>query len=127
MAPKGKAKEATVDVDEPASKKVKTADKKREAELAAAKVKEAADKKRAQSDLVTQCGKPNATDGQKAVLAEYKALPTRDERKVALLAKFLADKKCTFWEEIARETIDTKATTNKGLQGYGTRTLVTNV
>ena len=131
MSPKGKAKAdaqgAPINVDEPQSKKQKAEDKKREAEMVATKAKEAADKKMAQSNLITQCCKPNATDAQKGFLAEYKALPHRDERKTALLAKFLADKKCTFWQELARETIDAKATSTKGLQGYGTRTLVTNV
>ena len=90
----------------------------------AAKAKEAADKRVTQSTLHALGSKPNASEGQKGALADYKAQPkgaAGQTKRDEILKKFVADKKCTWWQEVSHENADVVAETAKGFKGHGTR------
>ena len=87
----------------------------------ATKAKEAADRKNLQSTLHSLGSKPTATEGQKAALQEYKAAPKGSAEREEILKKFMADKKCTWWQECLRESSDVRSDARKGIRGHGTR------
>ena len=92
------------------------------AKLAASDLAEA--KKQDQRLLAATCTKPGATDAQKAMYLEYKAAPRFGAVKDDLLKRFLADKKCQWYQTLERIKTESHNATNSGLKGYGTRPLV---
>ena len=120
MAPKNQSqtgKRKAEEAESQGSKKARLA-------AEAVKAKEAADKRIIQSTLHTLGSKPNASDGQKGALTDYKAQPkgaAGQAKRDEILKKFAADKKCTWWQEVCQENTDVQAETAKGLKGHGTR------
>ena len=117
----------TVDAREPAAKRSKVATPTPTAEQLAeeaAKVValEAAEaKKQDQRLLAATCSKPGATEAQKAMYAEYKVAPRFSAQKDALLKRFLADKKCQWYQSLEQSKTESNKAANSGLKGYGTR------
>lgn len=115
-----------VDAPGPASKRVKATPAptpeqvaEQAAKLAALDAAEA--KKQDQRLLAATCSKTGATDAQKAMYAEYKAAPRFSAQKDELLKRFLADKKCQWYQSLEQTKTESNKATNSGLKGYGTR------
>ena len=83
--------------------------------------------KRQQALLSATCGRDTANQEQKALLTNYRALEHRDPKKQELLKRFLNDKKCQWWQEMSRVSVDTSKEQRVGLKGYGTRLLISSI
>lgn len=78
-------------------------------------------KKGDQRLLAAVCGKPTATPEQKAMHEAYKKAARFSSEKDELLAKFLKDKKCTWYQGLEQVKSESHSNANQGLKGYGTR------
>lgn len=102
--------------DQPGKKSKK--DLEREDKEKAAEAKARAEEQRIMS---ATCLKDNASPQQKAMYAHYKAAPRFSDLKTTLLKKFIADKKCGWFQQLESTKSESFQTVNAGLKGYGTR------
>ena len=115
----GKTKNApaTKVLDEQPPKKSKN-DIENDEKAHALEAKERAEQQRLMS---ATCLKPDALPAQKAMYAQYKAAPRFSEVKEQLLKKFMADKKCGWYQQLDSSKSEAYQAVNAGLKGYGTR------
>ena len=73
-----------------------------------------------QSNFNTQLNKANATPHQKAVLEIYQQLPRFSDKKHEILAKWKADKSCSWANSYTESMTKTEETTTTKVKGYGT-------
>ena len=85
------------------------------------KALEAKERAEQQRLMSATCLKPDALPSQKAMYAQYKAAPRFSELKEQLLKKFLADKKCGWFQQLDSSKSETFQSLNVGLKGYGTQ------
>jgi hypothetical protein len=72
------------------------------------------------SNMLTQLKNHSATEDQKALLAYYQSLPRFSERKKEILAKWKADKTCS-WQTMYHEFhIKSAESETKKAKGFGT-------
>jgi hypothetical protein len=112
----GKTKKAEEQDQQPPKKSMKELEK--EDKEKALETKARAETQRLMS---ATCLKSDALPSQKAMYAQYKAAPRFSELKEQLLNKFMADKKCGWFQQLDSSKSEAFQAVNVGLKGYGTQ------